>query len=125
MENYTLIEGDNIGLAIQYYTMKKEGKEVECEYLNEEGNWRHESIPDFDGAYKYRLLIPKEKKLVPFDYSDNLIGMVVETKSKKTKMLIILQDKDSVNVGDVYYTYEYLLKRFTFYPSGEPCGKED
>jgi hypothetical protein len=125
MENYTIIEGDNVDLAIQYFTMKKEGKEFKLEYLNEAGNWRHECLPDFDEAYKYRLLIPKENKLVPFDYSDNLIGMVVEHKSSGNKRLVIYQNELGIYAGPSYYKYKELLDNYTIYPTGAPCGKEE
>jgi hypothetical protein len=125
MENYTIIEGDNIDLAIQYYTMKKEGKEGVCEYYSvHSGKWIETESPSFDPETKYRL-IPKEKKLAPFDYTDNLIGMVVEYKSKKTRMLIVYQDIDVINAGISSYTYKDLFNNFTIYPTGAPCGKEE
>jgi hypothetical protein len=125
MENYTIIEGDNIDLAIQYFTMKKEGKEVKVKYLNEAGNWCTDDIPDFDATYKYRLLIPKEKKLVPFDFTDNLVGMIIEHKSKETRRLVVFQDIDVINAGNSSYTYYELFNNFTIYPTGAPCGKEE
>lgn len=126
MENYTIIEGDNIDLAIQYFNMKKEGKEVVCEYYHSMSiGWVSEKIPNFHPMSQHRLLIPKEKKLVPFDYTDNLIGMVVEHKSKETRRLVLYQDIDRVNAGNYYYTYYELFNNFTIYPTGAPCGKEE
>jgi hypothetical protein len=125
MENYTIIEGNNIDLAIQYWTMKKEGKDVKVKYLNEAGNWCNDGLPDFDDEFKYRLLIPKEKKLVPFDFSDNLIGMVVEDKMNGFRAIIYYQGKGCVKIGSGNCGYKELLEHFTIYPSGEPCGKEE
>ena len=126
MENYTIIEGDNIDLAIQYYTMKKEGKEVVAEYYTKHlAQWVNPGFPSFRLGYKHRLLIPKEKKLVPFDFSDNLIGMVVEHKSKEARMLVIFQIAYGVSAGNSSYTYKELFDNFTIYPTGAPCGKEE
>jgi len=125
MENYTIIDGDNIDLAIQYFTMKKEGKKVLAQYLSIENEWKDYLHPIFSNTIKYRLLIPKEKKLVPFDFSDNLIGTVVEHKSKETRRLVVFQDIDVINAGNSSYTYKDLFNNFTIYPTGAPCGKEE
>jgi hypothetical protein len=126
MENYTIIEGDNIDLAIQYYTMKKEGKEVVAEYYTKHlAQWVNPGFPSFRLGYKHRLLIPKEKKLTPFDYTDNLIGMVVEEKTKDWRGVIVSQDIDGVYVGIRYCRYDALLDNFTTYPTGTPCGNEE
>jgi hypothetical protein len=122
-DNYKIIEGDNYDLAIQYFKMKQEGKEVIAEYYDEDDGWGEVSSPSFDEYYKHRLLIPKEKQYVPYTYEDDIVGIKVSSKSIKAERLITGKDEDVVTVGGYSVTYQELFDNYTKL-DGTPCGKE-
>ena len=75
-----------------------------------------------------KLRVKPKVEIVPFDYSDDLVGMVVATKHLQLKNLIVAQSERGVslvvgiNTSDGFFTYEELLSEKVFL-DGSPCGK--
>lgn len=78
--------------------------------------------------YDYRIAPnqPKPKKLVPFTFKDaeQLIGKVIKGRTYGVIYLITGIGQEGVYVSmEGERDYLTLMRNFTFYPSGEPCGK--
>ena len=104
----------------------------EVEYSDQGGQEWHRLVPKFleefiAAGYKFR--VKPKPEIIPFDYSDDLVGMVVATKHLQLKNLIVAQSERGVslvvgiNTSDGFFTYEELLSEKVF-PDGSPCGKE-
>ena len=107
-----------------------DGKEVEYsgrdreEWYYAQYNILEEIIMD-----ECKLRVKPEPEIIPFDYSDDLVGKVVATKHLQLKNLIVAQSERGVslvvgiNTSDGFLTYEELLSEKVFL-DGSPCGKE-
>ena len=102
----------------------------EVEYFDDKtDSWRFASMLDVCIYERRKLRVKPEPKLIPFDYSDDLVGMVVATKHLQLKNLIVAQSERGVslvvgiNTSDGFFTYEELLSEKVFL-DGSPCGKE-
>ena len=106
-----------------------DGKEVEYsgrdreKWYDAQYNILEEIIMD-----ECKLRIKPKAEIIPFDYSDDLVGMVVATKHLQLKNLIVAQSERGVslvvgiNTSDGFFTYEELLSEKVFL-DGSPCGK--
>lgn len=71
----------------------------------------------------------KKPELVPFDFSDNLVGKTLEKNNEK--YLILHQNNNGIHIIDTtlntilhYYIYRYIdLLNSDFTIDGKPCGK--
>ena len=75
---------------------------------------------DYD--YPYFVLEKVVEQYVPFDFSDDLLGKIVIDKAKTFKSFIYAQKFSNVTFINVDYTYDELLRGFTFL-DGSICGK--
>lgn len=64
-----------------------------------------------------------EKKYIPYSYEDNLLGIMVETRTEE-RGIVSYQNKYGVRIGEHLIHYNNLLSGFT-YLDGSPCGKEE
>lgn len=104
----------------------------EVEYCDQDGQGWCRMYPEFLAEHireGYKFRVKSKPKLIPFDYSDDLVGMVVATKHLQLKNLIVAQSERGVslvvgiNTSDGFFTYEELLSEKVFL-DGSPCGKE-
>lgn len=103
----------------------KEGKQIQyfCEFTNK---WEDVNNPcwDFNSIiYQIKPESP-QPKYIPFTYEDaeQLIGKAVKD-SKGLISLITDLDDDIIWMSERPNTLKNLFKDYTFFPSGEPCGK--
>ena len=102
----------------------------EVEYFDDKtDSWQFASMLDVCIYERRKLRVKPEPEIIPFDYSDDLVGMVVATKHLQLKNLIVAQSERGVslvvgiNTSDGFFTYEELLSEKVFL-DGSPCGKE-
>ena len=104
-----------------------DGKEVEYsgrdreEWYCAQYNILEEIIND-----EYDLRIKPKAEIIPFDYSDDLVGMVVIAKYDEmpSKKMVVFQHESGVGFyNDEFILYSELLENYTFL-DGSPCGKE-
>ena len=82
----------------------------------------------FSRDKKYRLT--PEPEYVPFDYTDDLLGMKIVSKNLEFRTTISSQSKKGIYFqnDDNSYPYDALLRAFTQFegidkPNDKPCGK--
>lgn len=117
------MEKNTINEMLEILTAYKEGKEIEY-YSDAIGGWLNVQNPLWDFSNKiYRIKPqPKVKKLVPFDFDDDLLGKVVKHKTSNIKSVIIGQDNIDTMINKSEISYNFLLYCYTFM-DGSPCGK--
>jgi len=96
------------------------GNVTNLEYLNTNGKWIRSGCTDLYYDYKYRLT--PEPKYIPFDYSDDLLGMKIVSKDNTVKQIITNAYKKSVYCGDYEMDYQDLFDDY-IQLNGKPCGK--
>jgi hypothetical protein len=72
--------------------------------------------------FRYLALSKIENKYIPFDFTDDLLGLKVIHKGTKHKGIITYQQDNNVSISVTKWTYQDLYDKFTFL-DGSPCGK--
>ena len=114
---------NTINEMLEILTAYKEGKEIEL-YGESKQEWVVILNPLWDFSNKIYRIKPdqKIKKLVPFDFDDDLLGKVIKYKTSPIKGVIVGQDDVNVLINNKVASYKFLLDYYTFM-DGSRCGK--
>ena len=106
----------------------EDGIITNLEHLNQGGKFVPSQGRSFHKEYTYRLT--PEPEYVPFDYTDDLLGMKIVSKNLEFRTTISSQSKKGIYFqnDDNSYPYDTLLRAFTQFegidkPNDKPCGK--
>lgn len=97
-----------------------QGKQIEISQ-NGQDDWEkyrtNEPIWDW---HKFDYKVEGELQYIPFDFSDDLLGMKI--KDDDSKYQITYQDSEGIGTYHSFVRYQQLLDEFTQL-DGSPCGK--
>ena len=115
------IKGENMTIDEQIAILQafKEGKTIEFfNHITNEWELKEGNGFSFE-AFNYRI---SEYKYIPFDNTDNLIGIIVMDKYiPSSKRMITGQNDREVSLSGATLDYSYLFNNYTI--DGHPAGK--
>lgn len=97
-----------------------DGKSIE--YYNKNGGEWFDSIKPLFNWVDYNYRVKEEPKYIPFDFSDDLIGMQIIEKITQVRFLIVKQAIEGVGIDKTLVGYNGLLENYTRF-DGFPVGK--
>jgi len=102
------------------FQYEKDGFHANLEYKDDDGCWIKTRTLGF--IINQPLRLTPEAEFIPFDYSDDLLGMKIVSKDGTVKQIITNAYKKSVYCGDYEMDYQDLFDDY-IQLNGKPCGK--
>lgn len=98
-----------------------EGSEIEYYHAGNKA-WEPATPPLFDW-YTTMYRVKPQPKMVPLDFTDQLVGKVIVHNKTGTRYSIVRQTEDAISTWSHSIDYDDLMTDYTFL-DGTICGKE-